>query len=67
MQRIARWESKSGKHYVDLFYTGTDYHIQSVDSRAYFRATSDENAIEILSRRVNMYQPDANKTPMHRV
>lgn len=67
---IARWESKSGKHWVEL---------NSSDSGAVFYdapgacgslgIVGDSEAIAELQRRVDLgyFQPDANKTPMKKV
>ena len=67
---LARWESKSGKHWVEL--------TQGESGGVFYRApqaigslgiVEDSKAIEELQRRVDLgyFQPDANKTPMRRV
>lgn len=76
---IARWESRSGKHWVDLYFnpafklangqTITSAHYKGVDCGGGLSASTPESAIAELQRRVDTgyFQPDANKTPMKRV
>jgi hypothetical protein len=67
---LARWESKSGKHWVEL--------TQSESGAAFYNApqavgslgmVKDIDAIAEMQKRVDLgyFQPDANKTPMKRV
>ena len=76
---IARWESRGGKYWVDLYFNpafhlanGTDM----VDAR--YRGDNcsgpvdgqtESEAIVAMQTRVDRgyFQADANKTPMHRV
>lgn len=67
---IAKWESKSGKHYVNLIKYGEGYGYTSSDGGGYFGNLScNEEAIALMQAKVDngYFQPDANKTPMHRV
>jgi hypothetical protein len=78
-KHIARWESRGGKYWVDLYFNscfhldnGTDivntfYRGQgcggSVDGQ------TETEAITAMQARIDRgyFQADANKTPMHRV
>jgi hypothetical protein len=76
---IARWESRSGKHWVDLYFNPafkladgrivTDAHYRGVNCMGSVKgSTPDEAILEMENRvRVGYFQPDANKTPMKRV
>jgi hypothetical protein len=76
---IARWESRSGKHYVELFYNPEfkladgriviDAHYRAPHAGGGITATSREDAIAKMEARVasGYFQPDANRTPMKRV
>lgn len=74
---IARWESKSGKHWVILYSTRlNDNHVgyaycTSEQAGGYFGKALDtldnqRAVIEKMAARVNDFQPDANRTPMRR-
>jgi hypothetical protein len=77
--RIARWESRGGKYWVDLYYnpsfklangnTVIDAHYKGDGCGGSVDAYSEESAIAAIQRRVDLgyFQADANKTPMHRV
>jgi hypothetical protein len=67
---IARWESKSGKHWVELTQWesgGAGYSAPGQCGVLGYLEGSD--AIAEMQRRVDLgyFQPDANKTPMKRV
>ena len=76
---IARWESRSGKHYVELFYNPEfkladgriviDAHYRAPNCGGGIAATSPDDAIAKMEARIASggFQPDANKTPMKRV
>lgn len=76
---IARWESRSGKHWVDLYFNPAfqlangnvviDAHYKAPGCGGGITATSEAEAIQAMQARVDSgyFQPDANKTPMHRV
>ena len=78
-RKIARWESRSGKHWVELFYnpafkladgrTVVDAHYCAPGCGGSVVANTESEAIDALQSRVGAgyFQPDANKTPMHRV
>lgn len=67
---IARWESKTGKHFVDLYKDDFGYSYQSPGAIGNLGAlASDGDAISILDVRVasGYFLPDNAKTPMRRV
>jgi hypothetical protein len=68
---IARWESKSGKHWVNLSANGDgSYFYDAPDMHGSLgHQNNDQAAIDQFSVRVvtGIFQPDANTTPMHRV
>ena len=76
---LARWESRSGKHYAELFYnpefkladgrTVIDAHYRAPNCGGGIAAVSESDAIANMEQRVasGYFQPDANKTPMKRV
>lgn len=76
---VARWESRSGKHYVELFYNPEfkladgriviDAHYSAPRASGGITAASLDDAIAKMEARVatGYFQPDANKTPMKRV
>ena len=74
MKVIARYESKSGKHWIDITRNDsgdglTTYGYRSVSAGGSgFRFTSDSEAVQWFERNhVTWTQPDANKTPMRQV
>ena len=66
---IARWESKTGKHFVELYrdMRGYSYHAPGAGGSLGV-LPSDEIAIEKIKKIVDVgyFLPDAAKTPMHR-
>lgn len=76
---VARWESRSGKHYVDVFEyaSGLGFYYQAHGAGGYGYPTLEAIVKELERpippqfgagrRRVDDFQPDANKTPMVRV
>jgi hypothetical protein len=69
MTVIARWESKSKKHWVDLEKDQWGFAYSSPGSGGSLGRISKDEALLEMERRVNMglFQPDKNKTPMVRV
>lgn len=69
MRKIARWESKSGKHWVDLLHDGTFAAYTAPNCGGYLGTMTPNAAISAMQQRVDTgyYQPDANKTPMKKV
>lgn len=68
-EKVARWESKTGKHWVELFVD---------EGYAFYRANgaggnlgriTEEGAIALLQQKVDSgyFLPDNAKTPMKRV
>jgi hypothetical protein len=78
-KRIARWESRGGKYWVDLFFNpcfhlcnGTDVvdaHYRGDNCSGPVNGQTELEAIADMQQRVDRgyFQADANKTPMHRV
>lgn len=70
MTHIARWESKSGKHWVNLHSDKWGHHYESPGAFGSLgNKMTDEKALENMEFKISMggFQPDANKTPMKRV
>lgn len=67
--KIARWESRSGKHWVDLYQHDPGYSYTSPDAGGLLADVSTKQAILQMQHRVDSgyFQPDANVTPMRRV
>lgn len=77
--RIARWESQSGKHFVDLFFnpafvladgsTVIDAHYRGNGCGGSVGGTTPEEAIAIVQRMVDAgtFLPDSAKRPMTRI
>lgn len=75
---IARWESRSGKYWVNLYFNPEfkladgriipNAHYKGVDCGGGLAAATPEDAIAQMQTRVasGYFQPDANKTPMKR-
>jgi hypothetical protein len=77
-KKIARWESRGGKYWVDLYYnpafkladgsTIVDAHYRGDGCGGSIQAQSEAEAIASMQKRVDAgyFQADANKTPMKR-
>jgi hypothetical protein len=67
---LAKWESKSGKHWVTLIRSewGVSYSAPQAHG-TFANPITDEEAIADIEKQVSLgyFQPDANKTPMKRV
>ena len=67
---VARWESRGGKDWVDLFKGEWGYHYSGRDCGGSLGGciTSDAQAVSAMQERIDQggYQADANKTPMRR-
>jgi hypothetical protein len=67
---LAKWESKSGKHWVILNREewGVSYSAPQAGG-TFANPITDEEAIAEMAKRVALgyFQPDANTTPMKRV
>lgn len=67
--RIARWESISGKHWVDLRVDARGIYSYAAPSAGGVLGTKRDDAIAAITRRVEAgeFQPDSNRNPMRRV
>ena len=77
-KRIARWESRGGKYWVDLYFNPSfqlangqvivDAHYRGDGCGGGVQAQTESDAIKALQAQVDRgyFQADANKTPMHR-
>lgn len=65
---IAKWESRSGKYYAELFHDGESAFYCGDDCGGNLGLMSKESAITTLQARVDSgyFLPDAAKTPMKR-
>jgi hypothetical protein len=79
-KHIARWESRGGKYWVDLFFNPAFHLCNGADVvDAHYRGDgcgggvdgvkTESEAIAAMQARIDRgyFQADANKTPMHRV
>lgn len=66
---IARWESKSGKYWVELTSSESGVSYGAPGAGGSLGRVGDSEAIAEIQRRVDLgyFQPDANKTPMKKV
>lgn len=64
---VARWESASGKHWVELYRDGAGYGYRAPGASGWLGAVAEAAALAELERRVGDFQPDTNKRPMRRV
>ena len=66
---IARWESRRGAHWVDLYRTeGGGYCYSATNGGGTLGPfSSDDDAISYMGVRVDNFQPDSNRTSMARV
>ena len=67
---IAQWESKSGKHWVQLIKkdSGYGYTSPAAGGSLGYNVTTDSEAVQALTSKVmtGYFQPDANTAPMRR-
>lgn len=66
---LARWESRSKKHWVELIQTDHGFKYSAPDCGGYLEAQTRLRAVKELQAKVDTgyFQPDANKTPLRRV
>jgi len=64
---IARWQSRSGKHWVELKKDEYGYHYDAPGASGVLGNITEEEAIRQMEQRVPYMQPDKAKTPMRRV
>lgn len=67
---VARWESKGHAHIVELWKQGgSGYCYRATGASGYLGNdfANDAEAIASLEPRINIFQPDRNRTPMKRV
>lgn len=65
-ETLARWKSRSGKWYVELYRTKHGVSYNARDACGHLGEMSDEDAITEMSVRVERggFQPDNARTPM---
>ena len=69
---VARWESKSRKHFADLYQDAEESQVYSYRGNGYggcLGVLTRQEAVRIMQERVdsNYFQPDNAKTPMRKV
>ena len=64
---VARWESKTGKHWVSLYEDSYGFSYDSPGMTGSIGRVTRDEAIASLEARLFVFQPDANTTKMHRV
>jgi hypothetical protein len=73
MKTIARWESRGGAYFAELYKAeGSGYYYKGSGCGGYLgNDVSEEQALAMLEARcapgAGFFQPDNNKTPMRRV
>lgn len=65
---IARWESRSGKWWAELYHDGTAATYKAVDAGGCLGCLTEHQAIKQMQQRADMgyFQPDAATTRMKR-
>jgi hypothetical protein len=67
---VARWESKTSKHWVEVYYdtdiTYKGHGYTAPGACGWFGDVSAREAIVEIEGRLANFQPDSNKTPMKR-
>ena len=63
---VARWESRGGHYYVEIFRDAMGYTYSGRGCGGVIAATGDSDAIEQIAARLQDFQADATKTPMRR-
>jgi hypothetical protein len=68
-EAVARWESRSGKWWAELFHDGAHAFYRGVGCGGNMGIIGEPEAIAEMQRKVDSgyFQPDAAKTPMKRV
>lgn len=65
---IARWESKSGKHWVEIRRSESGFlYYDAPGAHGSFGNITEDEAIQQIEARVEDFQPGSNKTPMIRM
>jgi len=64
---VARFESRSGKHWVEVYQDKWGWGYQSPEAFGFFGPIGEAEAIAQIAARVDDFQPDSNKAPMGRV
>lgn len=66
---IARWESRSGKHWAELYHDGTAAFYRGVGCGGNLGVIGEAEAVAEMQRKVDSgyFLPDSAKTPMKRV
>jgi hypothetical protein len=66
---IARWESKTGKHWAELHHDGTAAFYRGEGCGGNMGICDKDSAISVLQMKVDSgyFLPDSAKTPMKRV
>jgi hypothetical protein len=70
MRLVARWESRSGKWFVEVHHLRSGgYMYEAPGAGGVLNAGSDTDAIRAIQAKVDagLFQPDSAKTPMRRV
>lgn len=63
---VARWQSRSGKHVVELFQDETGFFYRGDGCGGYLGQIGMDKALAEMERRVPDIQPNANRIPMRR-
>ena len=64
---VARWESRSGKWWAELYRDSLGYSYRAVGAGGVLGGASEAEAVAEMEKRLPLFQPDAAKTPMRRV
>lgn len=65
---VARWESRFGTYWVELFRDDGGYFYRAVGAGGVCSAQYPESdVVSEMESKLHLFQPDRAKTPMHRV
>ena len=67
VREVAHWESRGGAYWITLWkQEGTSYAYRGKGCGGILYGKSDSEAVAALGD-ISRFQPDANRTPMHRI
>jgi hypothetical protein len=68
MKALARWESRSGKHWVELHHDGVAAIYKADDCGGCIGVKTEAEAVATMQAKVDSgyFLPDSARTPMHR-
>lgn len=64
---VARWKSRGGKYWVELYVTNDGYSYKGAGCGGFFGRVTKDEAVAMIEERLPDFQADANTLPMVRV